>query len=85
MTEKSSAGVFTQPRPKADSLARTLGSVPVGASLAKGHLQEIRLLTIDESRPTKDYIWLSGKGYAKIAGGSGGLYLGQYNPATIGD
>src|SRR6267143_2837779 len=51
-----------------------LGSVPVGASLAKGQLQEIRLLTIDESRPTKSYIWISGKGYARIAGGSGGLY-----------
>src|SRR5258708_12011202 len=47
-----------------------LGSVPVGASLAKGQLQEIHLLTIDESRPTKDYVWLSGKGYAKVKGGT---------------
>src|SRR5438046_10357217 len=30
--------------------APQLGNVPVGASLAKGQLQEIRLLTVDESR-----------------------------------
>ncbi len=52
-----------------------LGKVPVGASLIKGQLQEIRLLTIDESRSESDFIWISGKGGAKIAGGSGGLYF----------
>ena len=61
----------------ADQMASVpqLGNVPVGASLAKGQLQEIRLLTVDELRPTRSYIWISGKGYAKIAGGSGGLYF----------
>src|SRR6266702_1510345 len=47
-----------------------LGNVPIGASLAKGQLQEIHLLSIDESRSLKDNIWISGKGYAKVNGGS---------------
>ena len=64
--------------------APQLGNVPVGASLAKGQLQEIRLLTVDESRPTKSYIWISGKGYAKIAGGSGGFYFwGSTTPPQL--
>jgi hypothetical protein len=46
--------------------------------------QEIRLLTVDESRPTKSYIWISGKGYAKIAGGSGGFYYwGSTTPPQL--
>jgi hypothetical protein len=52
-----------------------LGQVPIGASLVKAQLQEIRLLTIDESRSEKDFLWISGKGGAKIAGGSGGFYF----------
>ena len=64
--------------------APQLGNVPVGASLAKGQLQEIRLLTVDESRATKSYLWISGKGYAKIAGGSGGLYFwGSTTPPQL--
>src|SRR5437773_10069560 len=64
--------------------APELGNVPVGASLAKGQLQEIRLLTVDESRATKSYLWISGKGYAKIAGGSGGLYFwGSTTPPQL--
>src|SRR5438046_4683576 len=56
--------------------APQLGNVPVGASLAKGQLQEIRLLTVDESRATKSYLWLSGRGYAKFPAASGGLTFG---------
>ena len=55
--------------------APQLGKVPIGASLTKGQLQEIRLLTIDETRLETDFIWISGKGGAKIAGGSGGFYF----------
>jgi len=60
-----------------------LGSVPVGASLAKGQLQEIHLLTIDESRPTKDYVWLSGKGYAKVNGGSAVYFWNSTTPPQL--
>lgn len=52
-----------------------LGQVPIGASLVKAQPQEIRLLTIDESRSEKYFLWVSGKGGAKIAGGSGGFYF----------
>ena len=52
-----------------------LGEVPVGASLNKGQVQEIRLLNMDESHPTEDYLWVSGKGYAMVNGGGGGAYF----------
>jgi hypothetical protein len=55
--------------------APQLGKIPIGASLIKDQLQEIRLLTIDESRSEKEFLWISGKGGAKIAGGSGGFYF----------
>src|ERR1044071_9000780 len=60
-----------------------LGSVPVGASLAKGQPQEIHLLTIDESRPTKDYVWLSGKGYAKVNGVSAVYFWNSTTPPQL--
>ena len=60
-----------------------LGSVPVGTSLAKGQLQEIHLLTIDEWRPTKEHIWLSGKGYAKVNGGSARYFWNSTTPPQL--
>jgi hypothetical protein len=60
-----------------------LVNVPVGASLAKGQLQEIRLLTVDESRPTKSYIWISGKGYAIVNGGGGAYFWNSTTPPQL--
>lgn len=63
--------------------APQLGKVPIGASLVKGQLQEIRLLTIDESRSEKDLLWISGKGGAKIAGGSGVYFWNSSTPPQL--
>ncbi len=60
-----------------------LGNVPIGASLAKGQLQEIHLLSIDESRSLKDNIWISGKGYAKVNGGSAVYFWNSTTPPQL--
>jgi hypothetical protein len=60
-----------------------LGNVPIGASLAKGQLQEIHLLSIDESRSLNDNIWISGKGYAKVNGGSGLYFWNSTTPPQL--
>jgi len=60
-----------------------LGNVPIGASLAKGQLQEIHLLSIDESRSLKDNIWISRKGYAKVNGGSAVYFWNSTTPPQL--